>query len=179
MIFLSFFQHNSFVSFFKIKVNGLSIALRKCLLIFLVLAGITAKSQSLLNIDSAEITKQVLSKGGKLSRSTIESGLELPGSYHTIVYKFQESLNVPGDIYSMIFFLNLKNKCFKYLIGYTNDRYIDTLKKMFNSPDSGLKKVGGNLKWINPIKKYELTVLPRLSVNGAISHTFILEIKKD
>jgi len=153
--------------------------LKLSLFLLLFLPGITVKSQVLLNSDSAQIKRQILSQGGRLRISALEDGQEFPGYYHILIFKFSESSIRKNGIHLTTFFLTTKNKCFAYTVSYADTSYIAKLKNTFNQTNSGMKQVGNRLMWINPVKKYIVKVLPNIPVNGKIAPVFDLEIKNE
>jgi hypothetical protein len=42
-----------------------------------------------------------------------------------------------------------------------------------------LRQIKDSLKWVNPVKKYKISVLQRIPVNGKIIPPFLLEIKDE
>lgn len=139
---------------FKIVLhkNSNAMILKILLFVFLILGGLQAKSQILLNTDSTQIKRQMLSQGGILRHNIKEYGFERPGYYYTIDYTFPSSLAKKNGIGLMTFYLTISNKCFEYEIFYFSDTYISELKKAFNEPSSGLTEVRDSLKWINSKK---------------------------
>jgi len=145
----------------------------------LLLGGITAKSQILLNADSSQIKKQLLSQGGRLRVNAVEDGIAFPGYYHILLFKFSESAFEKNGIVLMTFYLTLKNKCFDYRVSYVDDHYLGKLKETFNKPESGLNQVDNRLEWIDPVKKYVIKIWPGIPVNGKNASNFDLEVKSN
>jgi hypothetical protein len=125
---------------------------------------INAKSQELLNANRSEIKKAMIKQCGMLMNESADVMLGM----------FPKPVAEKNDIYNIMFFV-AHDKCYKYVVKYGTDKYLNTLVTKFDSPNSGFKRTGKSLKWIDS-KGDQLDILD-VYRNGAKINAFSLEIQ--
>ena len=125
---------------------------------------IKAKSQELLNANRSEIKKAMTKQGGMLMNESADIMLGM----------FPKPVAEKNDIYNMMFFI-AHDKCYKYVVKYGTDRNLSTLLAKFDNPNSGFKRTGKGLKWIDS-KGDQINVLD-VYRNGVKISAFSLEIQ--
>jgi len=104
-----------------------------------------------------------------------------PGPYNLLLYGFPKAVAERNGIYLIAFF-SIHNKCYKYVTEYADDKFLKTLITKYDSPNSGLKRSGKGLIWVNLSKKYTIEILKtsRFTKGQPIKTTaFVLSIHKN
>jgi len=153
--------------------------LKVCLFLLVFFRIVSAKSQILLDADSAKIKAEMDLQGGKFVFNRMQEDLETSKYCYVILYKFPPKIVLEKGIVHVAYYLTPDNKCYKYFVTYYNDSlYVPKLTDSFDKPNTGLKRLKDSLTWINSNKNYRLSILPRIPINGKIIPPFILEIEK-
>jgi len=151
--------------------------LKPSLILILLAATFTAKSQEYLNNDSTQIKKKVLAYGGIFRGTIMQDSFEAPGNYYEMEFVFPGPTYEKDGIVEMNFYVSLKNYCFQYDVSYYGNVYKRKLKETFNNPSSGLKQKD-SLNWENRKEKYQLEIMRNFPVNGKMEPFYTLEIRK-
>jgi hypothetical protein len=139
------------------------------LLLILIAYAITVKSQDLLNANKGKIEKQMVSRNGILRFKQV-----LPGGNDVLFYSFPKSEVRKSDINTISFFL-AQDKCYHYTIKYVTDKNLIPLISKYDNPNSGFKRMGKGLIWINSVTKSKIEILNTFR-NGQKISAFVLDV---
>lgn len=119
-----------------------------------------------------EIKARMNSEGAvmKLDKFMLAFGT---AAHREMDYQFPNGVSGNGDIYFAKFFLSKhNNQCFRYDIWYRNDRSLKKLTDQLNDPNSGWKKSGNGLKWVNSKLEIEIIRPERKTENKSAAFVF-------
>lgn len=151
--------------------------LKYILFLLLILSGFKVRSQILLNEDSTQIRKAVVSNGA-LAKISVEKDVEMKGNYLKMIFRFPSPPEGNSCLMGMTFYLTVQNKCFKYYEDYWGKDIADQRIVEFNLPSYGLKPVAGGLKWVNSNKGFMARLIPKKAGNNKFDSVYILEFEK-
>ena len=143
--------------------------------LLLILLVFDAKSQSLLGLSKAQIKKSIKARHGVIKSDNFYSAGIIGPPHSELFCSFPEVIASKDDIHFIIFYLSKNDKCYKYVTTYGSDKSLRALINNFNNPNSELKKVDKDLKWVNASRGYEMEIIPGKMKSGQKTSIFILD----
>ncbi len=74
-------------------------------------------------------------------------------------YTFSNEDMKANDILSVSFFLTKLDKCQEYSFTYLTDKHLNEVIKGIVTRNSGLTRIGSQLKWVNYLKNYDIEII--------------------
>jgi len=102
---------------------------------------------NLLGKNEQQIKVYMKQTSGVLKVDRFISGAFGTPTHKHMIYVFPSPAIDKNGIYNMVFMLTSNGNCFQHMIWYENDRPLINIISQFDKKDSGLKRMGKDLKW--------------------------------